>query len=303
VFDDQHSSLFFVVPGAAPSAFDGLPLRVPGVRAFLDADGAICKLYGIKPGTQDPVTYILSPRLQICEVITSPAAQHADDVHLLMQGLAHVDALPAMLAHPPVLIIPNVFEAALCKALIKGYQDKGGRISGFMRDMNGRTVEVQDSRHKVRRDWSFDRDSEPELVAIVQNRIRTRVVPEIKKAFQFSVTRMERYLVSCYRADEGGHFRAHRDDTTLGTAHRRFAVSLNLNADAYEGGDLRFPEFGHGTYRPPSGGCCVFSCSLLHEATPVLKGERYAFLPFLYDEEAKKIRDANLQFIATSPEN
>jgi hypothetical protein len=38
----------------------------------------------------------------------------------------------------------------------------------------------------------------------------------------------------------------------------------------------------------------VLSCPLLHEATPVTRGRRYAFLPFLYDEEAAKVRQANL---------
>ena len=37
----------------------------------------------------------------------------------------------------------------------------------------------------------------------------------------------------------------------------------------------------------------MFSCSLLHEATPVTAGRRYAFLPFLYDEAAARIRLAN----------
>jgi predicted 2-oxoglutarate/Fe(II)-dependent dioxygenase YbiX len=37
----------------------------------------------------------------------------------------------------------------------------------------------------------------------------------------------------------------------------------------------------------------VFSCSLLHEATPVTRGRRFAFLPFLYDEQAAKVREAN----------
>ena len=38
------------------------------------------------------------------------------------------------------------------------------------------------------------------------------------------------------------------------------------------------------TYRPPTGGAVVFCCSLQHEATPVTRGRRYAFLPFLYGE-------------------
>jgi hypothetical protein len=37
----------------------------------------------------------------------------------------------------------------------------------------------------------------------------------------------------------------------------------------------------------------VFSCSLLHEVSPVTAGLRYAFLPFLYDDEAARIREAN----------
>ena len=59
-----------------------------------------------------------------------------------------------------------------------------------------------------------------------------------------------------------------------------------------------FPEFGQRTYRAPTGGAVVFSCSLLHEATPVTSGRRYAFLPFLYDEAARKVRDANLDKLA-----
>jgi predicted 2-oxoglutarate/Fe(II)-dependent dioxygenase YbiX len=71
-------------------------------------------------------------------------------------------------------------------------------------------------------------------------------------------------------------------------------VTINLNADEYEGGDLRFPEFGPRTYCAPTGGAVAFSCSLLHEALPVTRGTRYAFLPFLYDDAAAEIRRANL---------
>ena len=52
---------------------------------------------------------------------------------------------------------------------------------------------------------------------------------------------------------------------TVRCLHRRFAVSLNLNTGDYEGGCLRFPEFGPHLYVAPAGGAVVFSCSLLHE--------------------------------------
>jgi predicted 2-oxoglutarate/Fe(II)-dependent dioxygenase YbiX len=108
---------------------------------------------------------------------------------------------------------------------------------------------------------------------------------------------MERYLIACYDAAGGGYFRPHRDNTTNATLHRRFAVTINLNAEDYEGGDLRFPEFGPKSYRAPTGGAVVFSCALMHEALPVTRGKRYAFLPFLYDDAAAAIRSANNSFV------
>ena len=66
-----------------------------------------------------------------------------------------------------------------------------------------------------------------------------------------------------YAAEDNAHFRAHRDNTTKGTAHRRFAVSVNLNDD-FDGGEVSFPEFAPRGYKPPVGGAVVFSCSLLH---------------------------------------
>jgi predicted 2-oxoglutarate/Fe(II)-dependent dioxygenase YbiX len=113
---------------------------------------------------------------------------------------------------------------------------------------------------------------------------------------QFQVTRMERYIVSCYAAEDGGHFRAHRDNTTKGTAHRRFAVSINLNGD-FDGGEVSFPEYGPRSFKAPPGGAVVFSCSLLHAVSQVTRGRRYAFLPFLYDDAAARIREENNRFL------
>ena len=95
-------------------------------------------------------------------------------------------------------------------------------------------------------------------------------------------------MVSCYDAADGAVFHPHRDSTTQGTAHRKFACSINLNA-GFEGGDLRFAEYGRKTYRPPPGGAVVFSCAMLHEATRVTAGRRYAFLPFFYDEAGAEV--------------
>jgi len=190
-------------------------------------------------------------------------------------------------------VLPRVFEPAFCQKLIGLYERHGGEASGFMREVDGKTVRLQDEQHKRRKDYVI---TDPAVIEETQQRIRRRIVPEILKAHHFHVTRMERYIVACYSAEDRGHFRAHRDNTTKGTAHRRFAVTINLN-DAFEGGELSFPEYGPKSFKPPTGGAVVFSCSLLHAASEVTGGTRYAFLPFLYDEAAAKIRERNNQFL------
>lgn len=84
----------------------------------------------------------------------------------------------------------------------------------------------------------------------------------------------------------------HRGNKTKGTAHRRFAISINLNAD-FEGGEVSFPEYGPCGLEAPPGAAAIFSCSLLHRVSKVTRGNRYAFLPFVYDDEAARLRMEN----------
>ncbi len=293
---DQAAALLISID-PADRAGNRLPASLPGLRPVWDFDSAVSRAYGLaEPGEESmryaPCWMLLDPQLRVLEVVPINA------LPTLLERLATLPppALHAGTAVPaPVLVLPRIFEPELCRALITEYDRQGGELSGFMRELDGKTVTVHDAGHKVRRDVMLD---DGPLRQAAQQRIHSRLVPEIQRSFQFSATRMERYLVACYAADEGGHFAPHRDNTTKGTAHRRFAVSINLNAEDFEGGDLRFPEFGPATYRPPSGGAVVFSCSLLHQAMPVTAGRRFAFLPFLYDDAAAKIREANLNFIA-----
>src|SRR5205823_919046 len=103
-----------------------------------------------------------------------------------------------------------------------------GEPSGFMQERDGRTVVVTDPEHKRRSDCQIMDET---LRAACRYRVVRRLVPEIAKAFQFQVSRMERYIVARYGAEDTGFFRPHRDNTTRGTAHRRFAVTINLNAE------------------------------------------------------------------------
>ncbi len=201
-------------------------------------------------------------------------------------------------AHAPVLVAPNVFEPEFCQRLVDYYRTQGGLASGITKqDTGGRTFVTLDDAFKRRSDCLIE---DATLRESIMQRVYWRLAPMIKRAFMWNPTRMERYLVARYDAKNGGFFKPHRDNTTHGTAHRRFAVTINLNATEYDGGDLRFPEFGPRTYRAPTGGAVVFSCALLHEATPVTRGERFAFLPFLYDDAAARVRETNNKYLDES---
>ena len=297
-FDDDQVAFFGVTNDASDR--ERTQSRSNGVRFFWDFDRAVAGLYGIDPDGEDGplTTFLLDLNLRVfARLREADPDKHAAALFDLIGRLRKIPPPTPAALQAPILVVPRVFEPAFCRMLIGLYEQHGGKESGSMRERDGKTVAVIDHQHKRRKDYVIE---DERVRAAARARISRRLLPEIKKAFQFDVTRMERYIVACYTAEEGGFFRAHRDNTTKGTAHRRFAVTLNLNADEYEGGNLRFPEYGSHLYRAPTGGAVVFSCSLLHEATPVTKGTRYVFLPFLYDEAGAAIREANNVYLDDS---
>jgi hypothetical protein len=287
LFDDKDTCYFGVI--VDPNDFVAGPkTTLPGRRYFQDFDERITELYGVKiPGGYQPMTLLLDRSMR---VVAAEPLRRTAHVLELMRRCIEEERTTLDTQSAPVLTVPRIFEPAFCQRLIDYYQRDGGSPSGFMRQIDGKTVPIHDPNFKRRRDANIEDDAlRDQAVA----RIRRRLLPAIEQAFNWRGTRIERYIVACYSSEDKGFFNRHRDNTTSGTAHRKFAVSINLNAEDFEGGELRFPEFGPRTYRPPTGGATVFSCSLLHEATPVTSGVRYAFLPFLYDEESKLIRDRN----------
>jgi predicted 2-oxoglutarate/Fe(II)-dependent dioxygenase YbiX len=100
---------------------------------------------------------------------------------------------------------------------------------------------------------------------------------------------MDRLLISAYD-DTGGHFKRHRDDFPAKVAFRQFALSLNLNAEDYDGGYLTFPEYNSHRYKAPTGAAVIFSAKVLHEVSAVTRGERFALLSFMHNDAGEALR-------------
>jgi Rps23 Pro-64 3,4-dihydroxylase Tpa1-like proline 4-hydroxylase len=181
-------------------------------------------------------------------------------------------------ANAPVLLLPNLIDPGMCQDLIalwnEGEHDEGKVVSV----VGDEEIARIHTKVKKRRDH---RIMDMDLHKILQWTIGRRIAPELEKVFHFKGFRFDRFAVVCYDADRGDYFRVHRDNLAPTTADRAFALTLNLNVEKYEGGELVFPEYGPHKYRPTSGGGILFSCSLMHEALPVTRGRRFALLSFL----------------------
>jgi peroxiredoxin len=301
IYNDKDACIFVVSNDPADESEGRLQNHAPGIRIFWDFNNDIANAFKVFEGENFvPQTLVLDWRLRVLanQAISNPVLL-AEKLQEYVQDLPKQEKPVMANVQAPILVVPNVFEPEFCELLIQHYQTEGGLDSGYMKEIDGKTVGVYDYSIKRRSDCII---KDQNIINHARERIVRRLLPEVKKAFQFDTGFIERYIVACYESETKGFFNPHRDNTSKGTAHRRFAVTLNLNAEGYEGGNLRFPEFGQQLYRAPTGGAVVFSCSLLHEATPVTRGTRYVFLPFIYDEAGEKIRQENLKYVVNGNE-
>lgn len=279
-FADAGADLYLVRHGG-PEAVAGSPSD--GLTALADPAGALAhNLHLEKPTT---VVFDRASRLAaVLPLDDAPGdgpAGHAETCLALVR-----DRLPPERfregppVQAPVMVIPNVLSPEWCRWLIQVHDRKGNAPSGFLQQVKGESVLLSDDEVKVRRDHVVPEGSP--LEAEIRHIFSRRVIPEIARATHSPIQRHELFKIVRYEAEEGGHFRPHRDNTASAGRTRRFAVTLNLNTGDYDGGHLVFPEYGEVGYRPAAGEAVVFSCSLLHEARPVTRGTRYVLLAFLH---------------------
>jgi len=253
--------------------------RTEDITILADAAGALAHNFQLeRPAT---AVFDRASRLAAMLPLDGDPAAHADAcLALVRDRLPPEDFREGPPVQAPVMVIPNVLSPDWCRWLMHVHDSQGNEPSGFLQQVEGRSVLLSDAEVKVRRDHVVA-DGSP-LEAEIRHVFQRRVIPEIARATHSPIQRHELFKIVRYEAEEGGHFRPHRDNTSSAGRTRRFAVTLNLNTGDYDGGHLVFPEYGDVGYRPAAGEAVVFSCSLLHEARPVTRGSRYVLLAFLH---------------------
>lgn len=268
----------------APPDTPGAPGIEGGDGVMVDADGRIAEAWR----TKDTATaYALDANLRVLgsAPLVDPAAC-AERLTSFLRELPDRQAREVR-SQAPVLFVPNALDPDWCARLLQAFQDGDTALSGVEQTVDGRRMDELQDKLKRRRDLVV---TDQALSGELAPALGRRVMPELRRAFAYQANRFEGFKIGCYTADDLGFFNAHRDNLSAPTAHRRFALTLNLNDD-YEGGTLRFPEFGPETYRPDAGAALLFSCSHLHEVLPVTRGRRFVLLSFLFGEaEARPSR-------------
>jgi peroxiredoxin/predicted 2-oxoglutarate/Fe(II)-dependent dioxygenase YbiX len=277
-FAGADTDIFAVVQGGpAEAAALGKDAPFP---VFVDIEGKVNAVYPVSGESGGRKTVVIDENQRVLEAFAGgdPDGEIAHALAFVREIWRRPEAFPAGRV-APVLLIPDVFDPALREALMaawaKQHEEMG--VSGSTDAVLYERKKSQD--HLVR---------EPAMIRRISETLNRRVMPEVIKAFTFKGPYgFDGHIVLGYEAGRQDFFGMHRDNMSPRTRHRRFAISLNLNDD-FEGGELRFPEYGGALYALKAGMACVFSCSLLHEALPVRRGRRLALTTFMCDPPEQK---------------
>ena len=147
-FDDVGLCVFVLLRDEASIA--AARDEIPGVRFVKDPKGEFAVQFNFTtPDVAGQAAWtLLDPTLRVVAAVPMPQAQA---LIASLRGLPAPDRHAGVPLHAPVLIVPRIFEPAICRRLIDHYESVGGEVSGVMREINGRTVGVVDS-FKSRRD-------------------------------------------------------------------------------------------------------------------------------------------------------
>jgi PKHD-type hydroxylase len=124
----------------------------------------------------------------------------------------------------------------------------------------------------------------------IYKRLTSHILMVNDKWYNFDLEKIERLQFTYYNSEEQGCYKAHVDPMIWEMPHNRklsFVMQLS-DPSEYEGGELKL-HLGNipDTVEKRKGLAVFFPSYLLHEVTPVTKGERYSLVAWVHGKPFK----------------
>ncbi len=277
----QAQSVLVLAITRRSRADNGALLRAQALpfTVLSDPEAKVYAACGLDPVTigRATVTLVLDGNMRVVDLFDGGGASRGTEIAGALGRMTERNAEAALGNHPPVLVLPRVLTPEDCANLIRVWH---------------RPVRMWESDGLTKQEFNSEKGDfkvrnkgygrvvqlvvrDADLQNYLDTKLQRRVMSEIAKAFQTKVSRREDYRIAGYDSAERGILGPHRDNPDEETRHRRFTLSIALNAGTFEGGALRFGEYSNQGYLVPTGTAIVWSCSLLHEVLPVTSGQRF----------------------------
>jgi PKHD-type hydroxylase len=110
-----------------------------------------------------------------------------------------------------------------------------------------------------------------------------------KKYFQFDLDMIEKLQFTFYDSSENGCYKQHVDPLQWTNPHNRklsFIIQLS-DPNQYEGGEIKLYTGQEITIKKQKGLIVFFPSNILHEVTPVTRGERYTLVGWVHGPSFK----------------
>lgn len=124
----------------------------------------------------------------------------------------------------------------------------------------------------------------------IYQKLTDNILQVNKEWFQFDIEKIEKLQFTYYNSEENGCYKAHVDPLPWKIPHnRKLSIVVQLSSpDEYEGGELKL-HLGHEetTIKKQLGMTVFFPSYILHEVTPVTKGERYSLVAWVHGKPLK----------------
>lgn len=244
-----------------------------------DPQGSVYRASGLEPAPPgcDAVVFVLDPQFRVVGSTAGRGAGLVEEALRYLARLLEKQEQQSLQSHAPVIVIKNALTPEDCARLMRVWHQPVPvwKTDGLLCD--GHEAEKGDFKVQGEAPYKVLQYviRNPQIQRYLDNKLSRRIKPEVEKAFQTGFSKREDYRIAAYDAACGASLAAHRDNPTAKTRHRRFTVSVTLNAEAFKGGALRFREYGDQDYLVETGSAIVWSCALLHEVRPVTSGRRF----------------------------